>query len=144
MTKWTLEELEAIRLADKEINREAQRNGAAQKKTYRPEYYRANKDRIAAQRAAYYRTHKEEHAARCAAYYASHREEISAYKAEYYKAHRDEINSRSIAYYWAHREEIRDKRRRPSKDTDKQIQLAAVDSRESILHTPVKDGNMDE
>ena len=133
---FTQEELEAMRLADEEIDREfAERYVADQvdkeisawldelaylesldhkaaakfkrQKKYSAAYYAEHKEEIAAYQAAYYAEHKEEIAAYQAAYRAEHKEEIAAYQAAYYAEHKEEI----AAYQAAYRAEP-DKRRR--------------------------------
>ena len=109
---FTPAELEAMRLADEEIDREfAERYVADQvdkeisrwidelaylesldhkeaakfkrQKKYSAAYRAEHKEEIAAYQAAYYAEHKEEIAAYQAAYRAEHKEEIAAYQAAY-------------------------------------------------------------
>ena len=125
---FTPAELEAMRLADEEIDREfAERYVADQvdkeisrwidelaylesldhkaaakfkrQKKYQAAYYAEHKEEIAAYQAAYYAEHKEEIAAYQAAYRAEHKEEIAAYQAAYYAEHKEEIAAKKAAYY---------------------------------------------
>ena len=102
---FTPEELEAMRLADEEIDREfAERYVADQVDKEISRWidelaYLESLDHKAAAKfkrqkkygAAYRAEHKEEIAAYQAAYYAEHKEEIAAYKAAYYAEHKEEI-----------------------------------------------------
>ena len=120
---FTAEELEAMRLADEEIEREFEKSFAAQyadaeiskwlddlatndtldhkqlhNKRYRRAYYEAHKDEIAAYQRAYYEAHKDEIAAYQRAYYEAHKDEAAAYQRAYYEAHKDEAAAKQRAY----------------------------------------------
>lgn len=113
---FTSEELEAIRLADEEIDREigdryvatqvdheiskwldelayldSLDNAAARKFKSQKAYRAEHKEAIAAKQAAYYAEHKEEIAAKQAAYRARNREKRLAYMREYMRNYRKKI-----------------------------------------------------
>lgn len=120
--RMTKEELEELRLADEEIDREIaeapensdlpQRsrkctlNGPmsaslkyyyAHREYYRQRYYdhRAeNQARARAYSARYYAEHKEQERERSKAYYRSHLERFEEYRKEYRAEHRDELNQK--------------------------------------------------
>ena len=133
---FTPAELEAMRLADEEIDREfAERYVADQvdkeisrwidelaylesldhkaaakfkrQKKYQAAYYAEHKEEIAAKKAAYYAEHKEEIAAKKAASYAEHKEEIAAKKAD--PTNRLRYNAYMREYMRAYRKGIRRK-----------------------------------
>ena len=110
---FTAEELEAMRLADEEIEREFEESYSAQyadaeiskwlddlavndaldrkqlhNKRYRRAYYEAHKDEIAAYQRAYYEAHKDEAVAYRRAYYEAHKDEIAAYQRAYQREYR--------------------------------------------------------
>ena len=128
---FTPEELEAMRLADEEIDREFEENcvidradralsasldelaflesldhKAAATRNAKKKWYAEHREEILAKQAAYRAEHREEIAARNAAYYAEHREELAAYYAAYRAEHREKIAAQQAAYYAEHREEI--------------------------------------
>ena len=117
---FTSEELEAMRLADEEIDREFEERYVADQvdreisKWLDELAYLESLDHKAAARfkkrkkwsAAYYAEHKEEIAAKKAAYYAEHKEEIAAYQAAYRAEHKEEIAAYQAAYRAEHKEEI--------------------------------------
>ena len=115
---FTPEELEAMRLADEEIEREfslsvddivasngldrsslydrkceKERKVAAQNKAYR----KANKDRIAEYQKAYRKANKDKVAARRKAYYEANKDKIAEYQKAYYEANKDKIAARRKA-----------------------------------------------
>ena len=115
---FTPEELEAMRLADEEIEREfslsvddiaasneldrsalydrkseKERKVAAQNKAYR----KANKDRIAEYQKAYRKANKDKVAARRKAYYEANKDRIAEYQKAYYEANKDKIAARRKA-----------------------------------------------
>ena len=115
---FTKEELEAMRLADEEIEREfylsdddiaasneldraalydrkseKERKVAAQNKAY----YEANKDRIAEYQKAYRKANKDKVAARRKAYYEANKDKIAEYQKAYYEANKDKIAARRKA-----------------------------------------------
>ena len=113
------EELRAMRLADKEIERDFQltaddidraremdrvalferKDTAAQRAVAQQKVYRStNREKVAARRKAYYEAHREEEAARRKAYYEAHREEEAARKKVYYATHREKIAAQQKAY----------------------------------------------
>ena len=112
---FTAEELEAMRLADEEIEREFEESFAAQyadaeiskwldelaindtldhkqlhKKRQQRAYREEHKDEIAAKKRAYYEEHKDEIAAQQRAYYEEHKDEIAAKKRAYRKRKRQQ------------------------------------------------------
>ena len=109
--RWTAEELEAMRLADAEIDADFARGYDKERvKTNNRRYYERHKAKINAHSKAYYWAHREEgieyrraynaahkaeNAARCARYYAEHKEEIAEYRRRWYQEHREEILARS-------------------------------------------------
>ena len=105
---FTAAELEAMRLADEEIEREFEESCSAQyadaeiskwldelavndtldhkqlhNKRHRRAYYEAHKDEIAAYQRAYREAHKDEAAAYQRAYYEAHKDEAAAYQRAY-------------------------------------------------------------
>ena len=122
VSPWTPEELEAMRLADEEIEREFDED----------DYYVADKnlreidswldeltvlDRMDHQSShqrnrqkqylsAYRAANKEKIAVQKAAYRKSHKAEIAAKDADYYKAHKEDISARKKAYRAANKEKI--------------------------------------
>ena len=115
----TAEELRAMRLADKEIERDFQmtaddidraremdrvalferKDTAAQRAVAQQKVYRStNREKVAARRKAYYEAHREEEAARKKVYYATHREKIAAQQKAYRAVHREKIASQQKAY----------------------------------------------
>ena len=109
---FTSEELEAMRLADEEIDREFTERYVADQvdkeiSAWLDELaFLESLDHKAAARfkarkkysAAYRAEHKEEIAAYQAAYRAEHKEEIAAYRAAYRAEHKEEIAARQAAY----------------------------------------------
>ncbi len=120
---FTAEELEAMRLADEEIEREFEESCSAQyadaeiskwlddlavndaldhkqlhNKRRQRAYREAHKDEIAASQRAYREAHKDEIAAKQRAYYEAHKDEIAAKQRAYYEAHKDEIAASQRAY----------------------------------------------
>ena len=109
---FTPEELEAMRLADEEIDREFEERYVADQvdkeiSAWLDELaYLESLDHKAAAKfkrqkkygAAYRAEHKEEIAAKQAAYRAEHKEEIAAYQAAYYAEHKEEIAAKKAAY----------------------------------------------
>ena len=120
---FTAEELEAMRLADEEIEREFEESYSAQyadaeiskwldeqaindtldhkqlhKKRQQRAYREEHKDEIAAQQRAYREEHKYEIAAQQRAYREDHKDEIAAKKRAYYEEHKDEIAAQQRAY----------------------------------------------
>ena len=120
---FTTEELEAMRLADAEIEREFEESCSAQyadaeiskwldelaindrldhkqlhNKRHQRAYYEAHKDEIAASRRAYREAHKDEIAASRRAYYEAHKDEAATYQRAYREAHKDEIAAQKRAY----------------------------------------------
>ena len=120
---FTAEELEAMRLADEEIEREFEESYSAQyadaeiskwldeqaindtldhkqlhKKRQQRAYREEHKDEIAAQQRAYREKHKDEIAAQQRAYREEHKDEIAAKKRAYYEEHKDEIAAQQRAY----------------------------------------------
>ena len=85
---FTAEELEEMRLADEEIEREFEESCSAQYKRHRRAYYEAHKDEIAASRRAYYEAHKDEIAAYQRAYREAHKDEAAAYQRAYQREYR--------------------------------------------------------
>ena len=123
---FTTEELEAMRLADEEIDREYEVSSTdteisnwldelaindtldhkqIHNKRRQRAYYEAHKDEIAASRRAYYEAHKDEAAAYQRAYREAHKDEIAASRRAYYEAHKDEIAASRRAYREAHKDE---------------------------------------
>lgn len=120
---FTPEELEAMRLADEEIEREFEESYSAQyadaeiskwlddlavndaldhkqlhNKRRRRAYREAHKDEIADYQRAYYEAHKDEIADYRRAYREAHRDEIADYQRAYYEAHKDEAAAYQRAY----------------------------------------------
>lgn len=116
---FTAEELLAMRLADKEIERDFQltaddidraremdrvalferKDTAAQRAVAQQKVYRAtNRAKVAARKRAYYEAHREEEAARRKAYYEAHREKIAAQQKAYRAANREKIAAQQKAY----------------------------------------------
>ena len=143
---FTPEELEAMRLADEEIDREfAERYVADQVDKEISRWidelaYLESLDHKAAAKfkrqkkygAAYYAEHKEEIAAKKAAYYAEHKEEIAAKKAAY----RDDPQNR-LRYNEYMREYMRAYRkgiRRKANDAARHACSAAKSTRKETLH----------
>ena len=102
----TPQEIKASRKLDREAELERmdpqKRRVAAQKAAY----YEANKERIAAQQAAYREANKERIAAYQAAYYEANKERIAAYQAAYREANKEQIAAQKAAYYEANKERI--------------------------------------
>ena len=115
---FTPEELEVMRLADEEIEREfslsvddiassneldraslydrkseKERKVAAQNKAYRE----ANKDKIAEYNKAYRKANKDKIAARRKAYYEANKDKIAEYKKAYYEANKYKVAARRKA-----------------------------------------------
>ena len=127
---FTPEELEAMRLADEEIEREfylsiddiaasneldraslydrkseKERKVAAQNKAYRE----ANKDKIAEYNKAYRKANKDKIAARRKAYYEANKDNVLEYQKAYYEANKDKIAARRKAYYEANKDKVKRK-----------------------------------
>lgn len=110
---FTAEELEAMRLADEEIEREFEESYSAQyadaeiskwlddlaandtldhkqlhNKRYRRVYYEEHKDEAAAYQRAYYEAHKDEAAAYQRTYREAHKDEVAAYQRAYQREYR--------------------------------------------------------
>ena len=91
MSLFTAAELEELRRADAEIDKEyaltPQEIKASRKLDREAELERMDpqKRRVAAQKAAYYEANKERIAAQQAAYYEANKERIAAYQAAYYE-----------------------------------------------------------
>ncbi len=159
---FTAEELEAMRLADEEIEREFEESYSAQyadaeiskwldelavndtldhkqlhNKRYQRAYYEEHKEEIAAKMRAYYEAHRDEIAARKRAYYEAHRDEIAARKRAYYEAHRDEIAAKMRAYYEAHRDEIAAKMRAYRKRKRQQEYMLAAEIKNTAPDTAI-------
>ena len=131
---FTPEELEAMRLADEEIDREFEENYVADQVHKEMDAWLDELaimdllDHQSARRrkrqkkysAAYYEAHREEIAAKQAAYREAHREEIAAKQAAYREANREKYN----AYM---REYQRARRRRKEKQIVQQLQTLAVE-----------------
>lgn len=118
---WTKEELEAIRKADKEIDRSFHTADAHQENHKKLDQWlddlarsdrldnsedqrkEARKKKKAAWQRAYYKANKEKVIAYRKSYYAAHKEELAARKKAYYQAHKDEYAERSKAYRAAKR-----------------------------------------
>ena len=102
----TPQEIKASRKLDREAELERmdpqKRRVAAQKAAY----YEANKERIAAQQAAYREANKEQIAAQKAAYYEANKERIAAQQAAYYEANKERIAAYQAAYREANKEQI--------------------------------------
>lgn len=97
---FTPEELEAMRLADEEIEREFEESYSAQ---YADAEISKWLDDLAVNDAL---DHKQLHnKRRRRAYREAHRDEVAAYQRAYYEAHRDEIADYQRAYYEAHKDE---------------------------------------
>ena len=119
---FTAEELEAMRIADEEIEREFEESYSAQyadaeiskwlddlavndaldheqlhNKRYWRAYYEAHKDEAAAYQRAYYEAHKDEIAAYQRAYREAHKDEIAAYQREYRKRKRRDAEIKNAA-----------------------------------------------
>jgi len=95
--KWTPEELEAMRLADEEIDREFERKYVADQTQKEIDAWL---DELAVMdlmdRKSYHRRRKQKQYS--AAYREAHKEEIAAKKAAYYEAHKEEIAAKKAAY----------------------------------------------
>lgn len=125
-TAFTKEELEAMRLADEEIEEEFElsqedfefsramdrqamfdRLDPEKKKasSHQKVYQKANKERRAASRKVYYEANKESIAAYHKAYYEAHRPELLAYQRAYEKSNKE----RRAAYFKAYREANKEK-----------------------------------
>ena len=118
---WTAEELEAIRIADEEIERcdltyedyKAARSldeyiteetrADKMRKIRQREYRKANKDEIAAYKREYRKANKDEIAAYQREYRKANKDEIAAYQREYYKANKDKLKAYQREYYKARR-----------------------------------------
>ena len=108
---FTAEELEAMRLADEEIEREYEVSSTdaeiskwldelaindrldhkqLHNKRYKRAYREEHKDEIAAKKRAYREEHKDEIAAQQRAYYEEHKDEIAAKKRAYRKRKRQQ------------------------------------------------------
>ena len=135
---FTAAELEAMRLADEEIDREFEEQYVANQvdkeiSEWLDELaYLASLDHKAASRfkrqkkylAAYYAEHKEEIAAYKAAYRAEHKEEIAAYQAAYRAENREKYTAYMREYMRDYRKGIR----RKEKAATKHIQSAVEPS----------------
>ena len=126
---FTPEELEAMRLADEEIEREFEERYVADQvdkeiSAWLDELaYLESLDHKAAAKfkrqkkysAAYYAEHKEEIAAYQAAYRAEHKEEIAAYQAAYRAERREKYNAYMREYMRDYKRGIRRKANRVTK-----------------------------
>lgn len=137
--RMTKEELEELRLADEEIDREIaeapensdlpQRNRRctlngpmsaslkyyySHREYYRQRYYdhRAeNQARARAYSARYYVEHAEQEREKAKEYYLAHRDEAREWHEHYRAEHRDELNRKRREFYAAHRDEVLQKQR---------------------------------
>ena len=82
------EEIEASRRRDRRAKLDGLDNRSRQIAAQQAAYREANKEKIAAQQAAYYEANKEQIAARKAAYYEANKEKIKAYAREYMRKRR--------------------------------------------------------
>ena len=98
---FTQAELEEIRAADEEIEREFRMSRQEREQSRERDRAAAleNKDHRQQKYAQYQKQYQK-------ACYAAHREEIVQYQKACYAAHREEIAPYQKAYYAAHREEI--------------------------------------
>lgn len=100
---FTKEELEAMRLADEEIDREFEeteeeiREAELRDGNLHAERSRDKWERIRERRRAYYQRNKERLTAQSRAYYQSHKAEHAARKKAYYEQHKGEYRQREMA-----------------------------------------------
>lgn len=110
MALFTKEELEALRLADEEIEAsftltsEDLKRSRALDKQAKVERMDNRSRRIAAQKAAYYEANREKIAAQQAAYREANREKIAAQKAAYREENREKYNAYMREYMRARRQ----------------------------------------
>ena len=97
---FTPEELEAIRLADLEIEREHRAKNNKSNSKQRTEY-----------KAKYYIEHKEEILLKSKQRRENNKEKISAQQQAYREKNRDKLNKKSMSYYLRNRETILEKQR---------------------------------
>ena len=128
--KFTPEEIEAMRRADEEIERDFRWTNddlAASRRRdteaaflrkdtrdrsiaeYQRAYREANKDSIAEYRRAYYEANKDSIAEYQRAYYEANKDSIAEYKRAYYEANKDSIAEYRRAYYEANKDSIAEK-----------------------------------
>ena len=161
---FTAEELEAMRLADEEIEREFEESYSAQyadaeiskwldeqaindtldhkqlhKKRQQRAYREEHKDEIAAQQRAYREEHKDEIAAQQRAYYEEHKDEIAAQQRAYREEHKDEIAAKKRAYYEEHKDEIAAQQRAYRKRKRQQEYMIAAEIKNTAPDTAMSE-----
>ena len=130
--KFTPEEIEEMRLADEEIERDfrwtndelaASRRRDADILLFRKSkrdrnivekqraYYEANKDSLAERRRAYYEANKDSIAEKQRAYRKANKDSIAEKQRAYRKANKDSLAERQRAYYEANKDSIAEKQR---------------------------------
>ena len=115
---FTKEELEAMRLADEEIERDFRWTNEELEASMERDRVSIfdRKDvaaqKVAAQKKAWYEANREKVATQQKAWYEANREKVAAKKKAYYEANREKVVAKKKAYYEANREKINEKRRR--------------------------------
>ena len=100
---FTKEELEAMRLADEEIERDFRwTNEELEASRERDRVSIFDRKDVAAQKVA----------AQKKAWYEANREKVATQQKAYYEANREKVAAKKKAYYEANREKINEKRRR--------------------------------
>lgn len=106
---FTKEELEEMRRADEEIERdfaltlEDFRRGTELDRAFRREAMTPGKQKALARWRAYREANREKEAERQRAYYEANREKLAAYQRAYYEANREEVAEYQRAYREARR-----------------------------------------
>ena len=106
---FTKEELEEMRRADEEIERdfvltpEDFRRETELDRAFRWEAMKNDERKVAAQKRAYYAANREKVAAQQRAYYEANREKVAAQKRAYYEANREKVAAQQRAYRAARR-----------------------------------------
>ena len=130
--KFTPEEIEEMRRADEEIERDfrwtrdelaASRSRDAEATIFQKDtrcrsiaekqkaYREANKDSIAEYKKAYYEANKDSIAEKQKAYREANKDSIAEYQKAYYEANKDSIAEKQKAYYEANKDSIAEKQR---------------------------------
>ena len=117
MAFFTAEELEEMRRADEELERETSaRRPKKDRSAYKRRYYQANKERILQCSKMYREKHREEIYLQRKAFREKNREAIRERNRAYYQANKERIKEKSLAYHYEHRdaclEAMRERNRR--------------------------------
>lgn len=116
MALFTAEELEAIRMADEDIDREVSAENREREAKWRKSYYQRNREKILARQRKWQAEHRDEINERKRLMRQANKEELREKARAYYQANKERIKQRSRAYHKEHRDErlasMRDRSRR--------------------------------